>query len=90
MLLNVARKRFSFDFEEGAFLTGDFITITSTNEVPLSFIGIDGWRDGNVHSSGNWYIFVDGTKLGSGNSAAASTTTSTTALKATGLPPSAW
>lgn len=57
--VNVARKRFSFDFEEGAFLTGDFITITSTNEVPLSFIGIDGWRDGNVHSSGNWYIFVD-------------------------------
>ena len=58
--VNVARKRFSFDFEEGAFLTGDFITITSTTEVPLSFIGIDGWRDGNVHSSGNWYIFVDG------------------------------
>ena len=57
--VNVARKRFSFDFEEGAFLTGDFITITSTTEVPLSFIGIDGWRDGNVHSSGNWYIFVD-------------------------------
>ena len=57
--VNVTRKRFSFDFEEGSFLTGDFITITSTTDVPLSFIGIDGWRDGNVHSSGNWYIFVD-------------------------------
>ena len=57
--VNVARKRFSFDFDEGAFLTGDFIQITSTNDTPLSFIGVDGWADGNVHSSGNWYIFVD-------------------------------
>jgi len=57
--VNVARKRFSFDFDEGAFLTGDFIQISSTNDTPLSFIGADGWEDGNVHSSGNWYIFVD-------------------------------
>ena len=57
--VNVARKRFSFDFDEGAFLTGDFIQISSTNDTPLSFIGADGWADGNVHSSGNWYIFVD-------------------------------
>jgi hypothetical protein len=57
--VNVTRKRFSFDFDVGTFLTGDFITITSTDGVPLSFIGTDGWRDGNVHSSGNWYIFVD-------------------------------
>ena len=57
--VNVARKRFSFDFDEGAFLTGDFIQISSTDDTPLSFIGADGWADGNVHSSGNWYIFVD-------------------------------
>ena len=57
--VNVARRRFSFDFDEGAFLTGDFIQITSTNDALLSFIGADGWTDGNVHSSGNWYIFVD-------------------------------
>jgi len=57
--VNVARRRFSFDFDEGAFLTGDFIQISSTDDTPLSFIGADGWADGNVHSSGNWYIFVD-------------------------------
>ena len=57
--VNVARKRFSFDFDEGAFITGDFIQITSTDDTPLDFIGVDGWADGNVHSSGNWYIFVD-------------------------------
>jgi hypothetical protein len=57
--INPSRNRFSFDFDSSFLVSGDFVEITSTNGVNLSFIDSTGWADGVVQSSGNWYVFVD-------------------------------
>ena len=57
--INAAQDRFSFDFEEGFLVTGDFIEITTTDGTNLDFIDPTGWANNTVHSSGAWYIFVD-------------------------------
>jgi len=57
--VNVSRKRFSFDFDENYLIAGDLIEIKTTDGTNLDFIGVDGWRDGQVYESGNWYIFID-------------------------------
>jgi hypothetical protein len=57
--VNAAQDRFSFDFEEGYLITGDFVEITATDGTDLDFIDPSGWLSGTVHSSGAWYIFVD-------------------------------
>lgn len=57
--VNVGRKRFSFDFEEGTLLTGDLLEISTTDGTNLDFIAASGWADNTVYPSGNWYAFVD-------------------------------
>lgn len=57
--VNASRDRFSFDFDEGCFISGDFIEIASTDGTPLDFISPSGWSDNTVYSSGNWFIFID-------------------------------
>lgn len=57
--VNTSQDRFSFDFEEGYLITGDFIEITTTDGTNLDFIDPSGWANNTVHSSGGWYIFVD-------------------------------
>jgi len=57
--INASKDRFSFDFEEGLLITGDFIEITTTDGTDLDFIDPTGWANNTVHSSGAWYIFVD-------------------------------
>lgn len=57
--VNGLQDRFSFDFEEGFLITGDFIEITTTDGTNLDFIDPTGWANNTVHSSGAWYIFVD-------------------------------
>ena len=57
--INAGQDRFSFDFEEGFLITGDFIEITTTDGTNLDFIDPTGWANNTVHSSGGWYIFVD-------------------------------
>lgn len=57
--VNAGQDRFSFDFEEGLLVTGDFIEITTTDGTNLEFIDPTGWANGTIHSSGAWYIFVD-------------------------------
>ena len=51
--VNVSRKRFSFDFQRNQLLTGDQITITSTDGSALSFVS------GYTKSSIKRYINVD-------------------------------
>lgn len=51
--VNTTRKRFSFDFQKGQLVTGDQITITSTNGVALSFV------NGYTRSSIKRFINVD-------------------------------
>lgn len=57
--VNAGRNRFSFDFDEGSLISGDFIDITATDGTDLDFIDASGWGDNIVQSSGNWYIFID-------------------------------
>lgn len=63
--VNSSERRFSFDFPNGTFLTGDRLTITRLNPDgtlstgPLDFIDGSGWGDGTVHSDGSWYAHVD-------------------------------
>lgn len=57
--VNSTRKRFSFDFDENYLITGDLIEIKTTDGTDLDFIGADGWSDGQIYGSGNWYIFID-------------------------------
>ena len=57
--VNVSRKRFSFDFEEGSLLTGDLLEISTTDGTNLDFIAASGWPNNTVYSSGNWYVFID-------------------------------
>ena len=51
--VNVAKKRFSFDFDHGQLLTGDQVEITSTDGSALDFI--DSYTDSSVKK----YIYVD-------------------------------
>jgi len=57
--VNASRNRFSFDFDEGCLISGDFVEISSTDGTTLDFISPSGWSDNTVYESGNWFIFID-------------------------------
>jgi hypothetical protein len=57
--VNVSRKRFSFDFDQGYLITGDQIEITSTNGATLAWVDETGWADGVKQSNGKWFVNVD-------------------------------
>jgi hypothetical protein len=57
--VNASRNRFSFDFDEGYLISGDFAEITTTDGTTLDFVAASGWNIGAVQASGNWYIHVD-------------------------------
>lgn len=57
--VNAGNSRFSFDFDEGVLVSGDFIEIKTTDGTDLDFVTSNGWSNGIVQPSGNWYVFVD-------------------------------
>jgi hypothetical protein len=57
--VNAGRSRFSFDFDEGCLISGDFVEIQTTDGTTLDFVSANGWSDNTVYSSGNWYVFID-------------------------------
>jgi len=57
--VNASRNRFSFDFDEGCLISGDFAEISTTDSTNLDFISASGWGNGTVQSSGNWFLFID-------------------------------
>jgi hypothetical protein len=57
--VNVAQKRFSFDFPNDTFITGDYMQITRTGGGDLDFIDASGFTPPGVTSTGAWYISVD-------------------------------
>jgi hypothetical protein len=57
--VNASRNRFSFDFDEGCLISGDFVEISSTDGTTLDFVSASGWSDNTVYESGNWFIFID-------------------------------
>ena len=61
--VNAYRNRFSFDFEEGYLITGDFVELTTIDGTGLDFVDASGWANGIVQSSGNWYVHIN--ELGS-------------------------
>lgn len=58
-------KRFSFDFPDGTFVTGDRITLRrleadgSISAQPLDFVAASGWEDSQQHPDGAWFVNVD-------------------------------
>lgn len=63
--VNVSESRFSFDFPNGTFISGDRVTITRVEAdlTPstdlLDFVDGSGWGDGSQHSDGTWFVHVD-------------------------------
>lgn len=57
--VNAVLNRFSFDFDEGFLVSGDFLELTTTDGTNLDFIAAAGWLNNTVQNSGNWYVFVD-------------------------------
>lgn len=57
--VNLGRDTFSFDFQVGTLLTGDFVQFRTTDGTNLDFIAAAGWPDSTVHPLGNWYVNVD-------------------------------
>jgi len=57
--VSAGSNRFSFDFDEGFLVSGDFIEIATTDGTDLDFVDASGWTVGSVQTSGNWYVFID-------------------------------
>lgn len=57
--VNTAKKRFSFDFDQGFLVTGDQIEISSTDGAALAWVSTAGWANGVKQSSGKWFVNVD-------------------------------
>jgi hypothetical protein len=57
--VNTARKRFSFDFDEGFLITGDQVEITSSNGATLAWVSTAGWSNGTKQANGKWFVNVD-------------------------------
>lgn len=57
--VNTSRSRFSFDFDEGYLISGDFVEFTTLDGTDLDFVATSGWATGTRHPSGNWYVFID-------------------------------
>ena len=57
--VNVAQKRFSFDFPNDTFITGDYLQITRVGGSNLDFIDASGFTPAGVTSTGAWYVSVD-------------------------------
>lgn len=57
--VNVAQKRFSFDFPNGTFISGDYVQLTRTGGGNLDFIDASGFTPAGQAPSGAWYVNVD-------------------------------
>jgi hypothetical protein len=57
--VNIAQKRFSFDFPDDTFITGDYLQITRIGGGNLDFIDANGFTPPGVTSTGAWYVNVD-------------------------------
>lgn len=57
--VNVAQKRFSFDFPNDTFITGDYLQITRVGGGNLDFVDAAGFTPPGVTSTGAWYVNVD-------------------------------
>lgn len=63
--VNAAAGRFSFDFPNGTFVTGDRVTLRrleadgSPSAQSLDFVSASGWDDNRQHPDGAWFVNVD-------------------------------
>ena len=57
--VNTTRDMFSFEYETGTLLTGDFVEFKTTDGTNLDFIAASGWADSSVYPLGNWFVNID-------------------------------
>ena len=57
--VNVERKRFSVDFTEGALITGDQVTIKTSDLSPLELVAGHVDDDGNYFNDWRGFIYID-------------------------------
>lgn len=63
--VNPGSRRFSFDFPQGTFITGDKLAIRrldaggGLSTSPLDFVDKSGWDIGTAQPDGAWYVHVD-------------------------------
>jgi hypothetical protein len=57
--VNTVKDRFSFDFPQGMLVTGDQISIRTTDGSPLGFVGPSGWAVPGVYPDGTWFVAID-------------------------------
>lgn len=57
--VNVAQKRFSFDFPNNTFITGDYLQITRIGGGNIDFVAADGFTPSGQAPTGAWYANVD-------------------------------
>lgn len=57
--INANRRRFSFEDSNTRLITGDEVTITSTDDTNLDFIAATGWGNSTVQSSWTGWVHVD-------------------------------
>lgn len=57
--VNVVQKRFSFDFPNDTFITGDYLQITRVGGGNLDFVDASGFTPPGITSTGAWYVNVD-------------------------------
>lgn len=57
--VNVAQKRFSFDFPNDTFISGDYLQFLRTDGGNLDFVDPNGFTPPGLSNIGSWYVSVD-------------------------------
>ena len=57
--INTSKDRFSFDFPQGMLLSGDQISIHTTDGSTLDFVDPGGWAVPGTYPDGVWFVAVD-------------------------------
>jgi hypothetical protein len=57
--VNTVKDRFSFDFPQGMLLSGDQLSIRTSDGSPLDFVAPDGWPVPGSYPDGVWFAAID-------------------------------
>jgi len=57
--VNTSKDRFSFDFPQGMLVSGDQVSIRTTDGSTLDFVDPNGWAVPGTYPDGTWFVAVD-------------------------------
>jgi len=57
--VSTVKDRFSFDFPQGMLVTGDQVSIRTTDGSTLGFVDPSGWAVPGVYPDGTWFVSID-------------------------------